>query len=1424
MVQGDTLLGGLRKQIASPRGTAPGRLVLTFQSAYKVAQSLRIPRKQADSVFRRDRNAQLDYITEARNAPNVVSDDVLQQQLSIAKVTTVDGVAGHEINSARERRDASRVDYLNDLHIRHNAIIDEFQSSGDRIHSKFHKDVDVVVRSLANCVKDTDAAGSSLIEDVRSRDNIGNEKEQTIHALLVELERCTAEKKDILRQHGQSLQDIEYQRRNALLKLIEDNVSQLNDVSNVSCGEIQRWSEQQCMMLNEVLLTNAKERSELMARVQAKIVYDHKIWRGEWYDLLNEWKRLRHHRALSFVFCRINSKEFIHPHSVTNVFVHMADVQFETFNDRLRVMGDIFDFPAEAILPQPCRNKEDILNRYNDMGQEIYDGNFAELKRIKDGLNEEGFQMLRELEMQIEELDARKEWGSHDGASELVELDVAPLLTRRLEFVNQMFIDVSSVLQDMDEAQHYCCINVVKFAHNLAVCLDKFKNDLNDFRVQHQGELDDKIEDHHKECEQNEQRMVDLRDIINDTAHLNLLDERLQTIFDHLDTIEESYRIFEQDMIAIHSRFEAQCTALFTRHVLVLGLPLGLVEASDVDAAGKISADQQQVAGDDRDVPVGANEDQAPAQSTTTTAAGSLWRPDEVDEFAFELVEGMSACDLRRQLMAVPSSSNGDGSNIEVQVDSNLDCESDSIGSNIFIPRGADGKQCVHLLYVHNEWLQNRIAKIRNTVFIFLQQCFDSVQQEGASDFAKAEEELSRQLEERLRRHVNRRGEVQVEWFQPRKQQIEKHRDTLRRHLLFVAMKNSQHNVQFQDATEKFYLFAEEYANGLRRLEAELCKAESLAFLISLERKAKDLFSKYQDGQRKLLAVLVVITEEATSHLKGSNTDFLKMCSPAEKYSASEVTYFKEQMDVLNASIDKLINSRREALSQLTNQSKGLAENPLAEFSRHHITVVESLCKRDGLGRKYGAPRRDAQEQIRSLIARAQNANYALITFFHNYFSKLAFHGLEGPGEEDLLCKGSFRLTKLHPMPCAMELRGSYAVAVSAIRLICYHLGALLPDFKSQLESAAVVPCFVDEASSTLSDRSSESVEVQTVQKAMDLILGGIVTAGAFESSVSLVRAKSMQQFSNNLPHFMVSSLASMEASAEKNRLEMCKDLRGACDQLRGDTAIACIRQVYNDLETRFVESLVGRLMEKENEFRNKFARSKILRQQHESEMRPSLANPQCAHLLADLRARETIRHTTMLSDIEAIHQDFKSILWHEADLFLRSAHASMEAHCAVMDTIPLWPHFISLPGDEQLEQPRMSIKRLQRRRDTGAVGPIDQTGHTLPKRSWQGMPASLLQLHGSWFASVLCKDDDNETVQGQSVSDDTPSVDSFRSSAHKATFAARNCAFESFVDVFQARQRQLVTLVHSKLSWEQAGQKHWEHMMMRLLDVVVDE
>ena len=76
-------------------------------------------------------------------------------------------------------------------------------------------------------------------------------------------------------------------------------------------------------------------------------------------------------------------------------------------------------------------------------------------------------------------------------------------------------------------------------------------------------------------------------------------------------------------------------------------------------------------------------------------------------------------------------------------------------------------------------------------------------------------------------------------------------------------------------------------------------------------------------------------------------------------------------------------------------------------------------------------------------------------------------------------------------------------------------------------------------------------------------------------------------------------------------------------------------------------------------------------------------------------------------------------------------------------------PHFAAIPGDEQLEQPRMSIKRLARRQAAGETGVVDQSGESLPNRTWEGMQASKLQLPAEWHVDCVKMEASDAEAEG---------------------------------------------------------------------------
>ncbi len=79
--------------------------------------------------------------------------------------------------------------------------------------------------------------------------------------------------------------------------------------------------------------------------------------------------------------------------------------------------------------------------------------------------------------------------------------------------------------------------------------------------------------------------------------------------------------------------------------------------------------------------------------------------------------------------------------------------------------------------------------------------------------------------------------------------------------------------------------------------------------------------------------------------------------------------YYKVELVKFNESIEEVRKSRVTQSEELFAQMPDMISEPFADFNSSHEDSVEKLSKALGLGRKYGAPRRQAQEQIRSVTA-----------------------------------------------------------------------------------------------------------------------------------------------------------------------------------------------------------------------------------------------------------------------------------------------------------------------------------------------------------------------------------------------------------------------------------------------------------------------
>jgi len=173
---------------------------------------------------------------------------------------------------------------------------------------------------------------------------------------------------------------------------------------------------------------------------------------------------------------------------------------------------------------------------------------------------------------------------------------------------------------------------------------------------------------------------------------------------------------------------------------------------------------------------------------------------------------------------------------------------------------------------------------------------------------------------------------------------------------------------------------------------------------------------------------------------------------------------------------------------------------------------------------------------------------------------------------------------------------------------------------------------------------------------------------------------------------------------------------------------------------------------------------------------------------------------------------------------FVRCMAARFELAIKLVDRLPLHAHYRQLPGDENEEVPRPSIKRRMRQLQTGVMA--DPSGETLTEKSWQGLPLNELR------AALLCSDKEGNARSSASWPPDyelsgltpetlqtelMPAVASFRSPVHRRLFEARNVHYQRYKAEFFREVGCRRDALAMREVREQAGQQRWKTMVRQV-------
>merc|ERR1712194_706462 len=159
----------------------------------------------------------------------------------------------------------------------------------------------------------------------------------------------------------------------------------------------------------------------------------------------------------------------------------------------------------------------------------------------------------------------------------------------------------------------------------------------------------------------------------------------------------------------------------------------------------------------------------------------------------------------------------------------------------------------------------------------------------------------------------------------------------------------------------------------------------------------------------------------------------------------------------------------------------------------------------------------------------------------------------------------------------------------------------------------------------------------------------------------------------------------------------------------------------------------------------------------------------------------------------------------------------------ALVDAIPLNAHFKSLPGDDQVEPARISLKRRMRRIGKGTEsGAIVEHAGPLPEKSWKGLPryelALLLQRPEDAEGNGWPRDEELGAIPLEEATQTlTSAMTSFRSPAHKKVHQRREFHYRRYLQEFKAEVQLRGGELAAVDDKEKDNQRTWQFMVKHL-------
>ncbi|GMH74178.1 hypothetical protein TL16_g06393 [Triparma laevis f. inornata] len=287
-------------------------------------------------------------------------------------------------------------------------------------------------------------------------------------------------------------------------------------------------------------------------------------------------------------------------------------------------------------------------------------------------------------------------------------------------------------------------------------------------------------------------------------------------------------------------------------------------------------------------------------------------------------------------------------------------------------PEDKDGNTCVEITLLPSDKVTSYVESLRESLLGVMEGQSQKRRVKNDDLCEERKEDLTEELEERLRLHWPRKGRTEVKYRQPREGELVAHRQKSARFLRQFYKRLGDQNDSYNELSDEVTEHANEFVNDVNSLKITLKDQGSLAALQGVEMKCKKLLAMFKpecEDYHEMLNLLVTVEPQK---LANSITELLRLTKTFPNggdYDIQEVNDLKDLLVEPKEKLDAVVEDRRGKIIALQDYEVD-AMQVTKSFKVEYEKCLQELSLREGLGKKYGAPRRNAQERLRTEVTR----------------------------------------------------------------------------------------------------------------------------------------------------------------------------------------------------------------------------------------------------------------------------------------------------------------------------------------------------------------------------------------------------------------------------------------------------------------------